>query len=165
MESQVEGLHSGAEAYVPKPFNTELLLSYIESLLSQRKKIKSLLENRVELKPDEVKVTPKDKDFIVKVLDIINENLANPEFNVEKLAANVYISRTLFYKKIKGITGYQPVELIRMMRLKKAAKFIETGEFTVSEVAYMVGYNDIRYFSTSFKKQYGVSPSQYQVSE
>ena len=83
---------------------------------------------------------------------------------MEKLAGKVYISRSLFYKKIKGITGYQPVELIRMMRLKKAAKYIETGEFTVSEIAYMVGYNDIKYFSTSFKKQFGISPSQYQMS-
>jgi len=165
VESQVEGFHSGAEAYVPKPFNTDILLSYIESLLSQRKKTRAIFESRIELKPDEVKVTPKDKEFIEKVLELINENLADPEFNVERLAAKVYISRTLFYKKIKGITGYQPVELIRMIRLKKAAKFIETGEFTVSEVAYMVGYNDIRYFSTSFKKQYGISPSQYQVSQ
>lgn len=164
VESQVEGLQIGAEAYVPKPFNTEILLSYIQSFLSQRKKIRTILESRIELKPDEVQVTPKDKEFIENVLEIINENLANPEFNVEKLAAKVFISRTLFYKKIKGITGYQPVELIRMMRLKKAAKFIETGEFTVSEVAYMVGYNDIRYFSTSFKKQFGISPSQYQLS-
>jgi signal transduction histidine kinase/ligand-binding sensor domain-containing protein/DNA-binding response OmpR family regulator len=163
VESQVEGLNSGAEAYVPKPFNSEVLLSYIQSLLTQRRKIRSILESKVELKPDEVKVSPKDKEFIEKVIRLINENLANPEFNVEKLAAMVYISRTLFYKKIKGITGYQPVELIRMMRLKKAAKYIETGEFTVSEVAYMVGYNDIRYFSTSFKKQYGISPSQYQL--
>ena len=163
VESQVAGLQVGAEAYVPKPFNSEILLSYIHSILAQRKKVMEILGSRVELKPDEVKVTPKDKEFIEQVLALIDEHLANPEFNVEKLAAKVFISRTLFYKKIKSITGYQPVELIRMMRLKKAAKFIETGEFTVSEVAYMVGYNDIRYFSTSFKKQFGVSPSQYQV--
>ena len=163
VESQVEGLKVGAEAYVPKPFNSEILLSYIHSILAQRRKFREMLDNRIELKPDEVQVTPKDKEFIEKVLKLIDENLSNPEFNVEKLAANAYISRTLFYKKIKGITGYQPVELIRMMRLKKAAKYIETGEFNVSEVAYMVGYNDIRYFSTSFKKQFGVSPSQYLV--
>lgn len=163
VESQVEGLKIGAEAYVPKPFNTELLKSYIHSLLSQRKKIREILESKVELKPGEVKVTPKDKDFIEKVLELIDGHMADPEFNVEKLATMVFISRTLFYKKIKGITGYQPVELIRMMRLKKAAQFLETAEFTVSEVAYMVGYNDIRYFSTSFKKQYGISPSHYPV--
>lgn len=164
VESQVKGLQIGAEAYVPKPFNTELLLSYIQSLLSQRKMIRDILESKVELKPDEVKVTPKDKEFIEKVIKLIDEQIGDPEFNVEKLASGMYISRTLFYKKIKGITGYQPVELIRMMRLKKAAKYIGTGEFTVSEVAYMVGYNDIRYFSTSFKKQFGISPSQYQLS-
>lgn len=163
VESQVAGLQVGAEAYVPKPFNSEVLLSYIQSILAQRRKVREILESRVELKPDEVQVTPKDKEFIEQVLKLIDENLANPEFNVEKLAARVYISRTLFYKKIKSITGYQPVELIRMMRLKKAAQYIETGEFTVSEVAYMVGYNDIRYFSTSFKKQFGVSPSQFPV--
>lgn len=165
VESQVEGLQIGAEAYVPKPFNTEVLMSYISSLLQQRETVQEILLSRIELKPDEVQVTPKDKQFIEKVMGLINDHLADPEFNVEKLAAMVYISRTLFYKKIKGITGHQPVELIRMIRLKKAAKYIETGEFTVSEVAYMVGYNDIRYFSTSFKKQFGVSPSQYHLSD
>ena len=80
---------------------------------------------------------------------------------VEKLAEAMHVSRTLFYKKTKGITGYQPIELIRMLRLKKAANLIETGEYNISEVAYMVGYNDIRYFSTSFKKQFGISPSKH----
>ncbi|HER08761.1 MAG TPA: hybrid sensor histidine kinase/response regulator [Bacteroides sp.] len=164
VESQVEGLQTGAEAYISKPFHTELLISQVQSLLSQRKKIREIYDSRIELKPDEVRVAPKDREFIEKVIRIIDEHMNDPEFNVEKLAARTFISRTLFYKKIKGITGYQPVELIRMMRLKKAAKYIETGEFTVSEVAYMVGYNDIRYFSTSFKKQFGISPSQYQLS-
>ncbi|MEX2371641.1 MAG: two-component regulator propeller domain-containing protein [Bacteroidales bacterium] len=163
VESQVEGLQTGAEAYVPKPFNAKLLISYIQSFLTQRKKIREILQSKVELKPDEVKVTPKDKEFIEKVLHLIDEGMVDTDFNVEKLANEMYISRTLFYKKIKGITGYQPVELIRTIRLKKAAKYIETGEFTVSEVAYMVGYTDIRYFSTSFKKQFGTSPSQYLV--
>ncbi|MBN2697197.1 MAG: response regulator [Bacteroidales bacterium] len=163
VRSQIEGLQTGAEAYLPKPFQMELLLSYIQSFIAQREKIRALFDSRVELKPDEVQVTPKDKEFISRIIRIIDENLADPAFNVEKLASAVYISRTLFYKKIKGITGYQPVELIRMMRLKKAAQYIETGEFNISEVAYMVGYNDIRYFSTCFKKQFGVTPSQYQV--
>ena len=165
VESQVEGLQTGAEAYIPKPFNTELLLSHVQSFLAQREKIREIFENRIELKPDEVRVTPKDKEFIDRLIRIINEHLNDPEFSVEKLAAETFISRTLFYKKVKGITGYQPVELIRMMRLKKAAKYLVTGEFTVSEVAYMVGYNDIRYFSTCFKKQFGISPSRYHVSE
>ncbi len=164
VESQVEGLQTGAEAYVPKPFNAQLLISHIQSFLTQRKRIRELLQSKVELEPGEVRVTPRDKEFVEKVLRLIDDHMAEPDFNVEKLAKQMYISRTLFYKKIKGITGYQPVELIRTMRLKKAAKYIETGEFTVSEVAYMVGYNDIRYFSTSFKKQYGTSPSQYQLS-
>ncbi len=164
VESQVEGLQTGAEAYVPKPFNARLLISHIQSFLSQRKKIRELLQSKVELKPGEVQVAPRDKEFVEKVLRLIDDHMAESDFNVEKLARQMYISRTLFYKKIKGITGYQPVELIRTMRLKKAAKYIETGEFTVSEVAYMVGYNDIRYFSTSFKKQFGTSPSQYQLS-
>jgi len=161
VESQVEGLQTGAEAYIPKPFNDKLLLSYVQSFINQREKIKELFNNRIELKPDEVHVTSKDKDFINEVIHMIDENMGDPEFNVEKLAARVFVSRTLFYKKIKGITGYQPVELIRMLRLKKAAQYIESGEYNISEVAYMVGYNDIRYFSTSFKKQFGVSPSKY----
>jgi signal transduction histidine kinase/ligand-binding sensor domain-containing protein/DNA-binding response OmpR family regulator len=162
VESQVEGLQTGAEAYLAKPFSVDLLLSYVQSFINQRERIREIFHGRVELKPDEVQVNSKDKEFINNVVKMIDEQMADPEFNVEKLAANVFISRTLFYKKVKGITGYQPVELIRMMRLKKAAMYIETGEFNISEVAYMVGYNDIRYFSSSFKKQFGVSPSKYQ---
>jgi signal transduction histidine kinase/ligand-binding sensor domain-containing protein/CheY-like chemotaxis protein/AraC-like DNA-binding protein len=161
VESQVEGLNTGAEAYVPKPFNADLLLSYVHSFLSQRRKLREIFENTIELKPDEISVTPRDKIFIENVLRVVEENLADPSFTVEKLAESMNVSRTLFYKKLKGITGYQPIELIRMMRLKKASGLIETGEYNVSEVAYMVGYNDIRYFSTSFKKQFGISPSQF----
>jgi signal transduction histidine kinase/ligand-binding sensor domain-containing protein/DNA-binding response OmpR family regulator len=164
VENQIEGLTTGAEAYLPKPFNNDLLLSYVKSLLSQRVRIKELIESTVELKPDEVRVTPKDKIFIENVIRLIEENIADPEFNVEKLVGMLFISRTLFYKKIKSITGNQPIELLRMLRLKKAAQLIETGEFNITEVAYMVGYNDIRYFSTSFKKQFGISPSQYHMS-
>jgi signal transduction histidine kinase/ligand-binding sensor domain-containing protein/DNA-binding NarL/FixJ family response regulator len=163
IESQVEGLQTGAEAYLPKPFNMDLLISYVQSFINQREKIKEFFNSRIELKPDEVQVTSKDKEFINTVIKMIDDNISDPEFNVEKLASGVFISRTLFYKKIKGITGYQPVELMRMMRLKKAAQFIASGEYNVSEVAYMVGYNDIRYFSSSFKKQFGVSPSKYQT--
>lgn len=163
VESQVEGLKIGAEAYVPKPFNLELLKSYIQSFITQRKKVKDMLGDKVELKPDEIQVTSRDKEFIEKVLHLINENLSNTDFNVEKLVDKMHISRTLFYTKVKGITGYQPVELIRRIRLKTAAKYIEAGEHTISEIAYMVGYNDTRYFSTSFKKQFGVTPSQYNV--
>jgi signal transduction histidine kinase/ligand-binding sensor domain-containing protein/AraC-like DNA-binding protein len=165
IENQIEGLTTGAEVYLPKPFNSDLLLSYVKSLLSQRAKIKELVESTVELKPDEVRVTPKDKIFIEKVIRLIDENIADPDFNVEKLVGMLFISRTLFYKKVKSITGQQPIELLRMLRLKKAAKLIETGEFNITEVAYMVGYNDIRYFSTSFKKHFGISPSQYHISQ
>lgn len=164
VESQIEGLKTGAEVYLPKPFNSDLLLSYVKSLLSQRAKIKEMFESTIELKPDEVRVTPKDKIFIEKVIRLIDENIADPDFTVEKLAGMMFVSRTLFYKKLKSITGLQPIELIRLLRLKKAAQLIETGEFNITEVAYMVGYNDIRYFSTSFKKQFGTSPSQYHMS-
>jgi len=164
IENQIEGLTTGAEVYLPKPFNSDLLLSYVRSLLTQRQNIRKLVESTVELKPDEVKVTPKDKIFIENVIRLIDENISDPEFNVEKLVGKLFISRTLFYKKLKSITGLQPIELLRMLRLKKAAQLIETGEYNITEVAYMVGYNDIRYFSTSFKKQFGISPSQYHVN-
>ena len=162
VENQVEGLGIGAEAYIPKPFNFSVLLSYVNSILEQRKIIKARFDNVVELKPDEVRVQPKDKIFIEKVVALIEENMSDSDFNVEKLAGMLNVSRTLFYKKIKNITGFQPIELIRSLRLKKAALLLETGDYNITEVAYMLGYNDIRYFSTTFKKQYGKSPSIYQ---
>lgn len=160
--NQIEGIETGAEAYIPKPFNLTILLSYINTLLSQRENVKAKFDNIVELKPDEIKVQPKDKIFIEKVIKLIEENMADSDFNVEKLAGMLNVSRTLFYKKIKNITGYQPIELMRTIRLKKAAQLLETGDYNITEVAYMLGYNDIRYFSTTFKKQYGKSPSIYQ---
>lgn len=160
--NQIEGIETGAEAYIPKPFNLTILLSYINTLLSQRENVKARFDNIVELKPDEIKVQPKDKVFIEKVIKLIEENMADSDFNVEKLAGMLNVSRTLFYKKIKNITGYQPIELMRTIRLKKAALLLETGDYNITEVAYMLGYNDIRYFSTTFKKQYGKSPSIYQ---
>lgn len=162
VENQIEGLEIGAEAYIPKPFNFSVLLSYVNSILEQRKLIKARFDNVVELKPDEVRVQPKDKVFIEKVITLIEENMSDSDFNVEKLAGMLNVSRTLFYKKIKNITGFQPIELIRSLRLKKAALLLETGDYNITEVAYMLGYNDIRYFSTTFKKQYGKSPSIYQ---
>ena len=158
-EDQIEGFDSGAEAYISKPFNQEILISQIKSILQQRKVLIGKYENTVELKPDEIKVTSKDKIFIEKVLNQIEEHLEEPGFNVEKLVDELNISRTLFYKKITSITGYKPVELVRLIRLKRSYQLLETGEYNISEVAYMVGFNDIRYFSTCFKKEFGKSPS------
>lgn len=161
-EELVKGLSHGAEGYISKPFNVKVLLSYISSILKQRSNLKSRFDNIVELKPDEIRVQDKDKLFIEQVIKYIEDNISDSDFNVEKLAGMMNISRTLFYKKIKSISGQQPIELIRTIRFKKAAMLLKAGDYNVTEVAYMLGYNDIRYFSTTFKKYYGKSPSIYQ---
>lgn len=161
IESQVQGLKTGAEAYLPKPFTEEVLLSYIESLLKQRERIKQHLDSTIELKPDEISVTPKDKLFFEEIMKLIEQNMSEPNFNVERLAEKLNVSRTVFNKKIKTITGYPPVELIRLLRLKRALQLLSSKEFNVTEVAYMVGFSDVRYFSTCFRKQFDIRPSDF----
>lgn len=102
----------------------------------------------------------KDKKFVEKLIRIMEQQLENPDFTVDDFASEMALGRTLFYKKVRGVTGYSPKEYIRIMRMKKAAELL--GTYTVSEVSYKVGLNDPSYFSKCFKEQFGIAPSVYQ---
>ena len=112
-----------------------------------------------------ITTNPLDKKFMEKFNKLLNERLTDPDLSLDELARELAVGRTVFFRKVKGVTGFTPNEYIRVMRLKKAAEMLAEGEYTVNDTAYSVGYNDPLYFSRCFKQQFGVSPSAYLKGE
>ena len=161
-ESHLEGVKSGADSYITKPFSTKLLLASIFKLIEQRDKLKEKFSNDLSAKRPVMCTSDKDKEFVENLTKIVEEQLTNPEFTADDFASMMSLGRTIFYRKVRGVTGYTPKEYLRIMRMKKAAELLSTKKYTVSEVTYMVGINDPFYFSRCFKAQFGISPSRYQ---
>uniref|UniRef100_UPI0025B0558D hybrid sensor histidine kinase/response regulator n=1 Tax=Bacteroides acidifaciens TaxID=85831 RepID=UPI0025B0558D len=160
-ESHLEGVKSGADSYITKPFSTKLLLASIFKLIEQRDKLKEKFSNDLSAKRPVMCTSDKDKEFVENLTKIVEEQLTNPEFTADDFASMMSLGRTIFYRKVRGVTGHTPKEYLRIMRMKKAAELLSTKKYTVSEVTYMVGINDPFYFSRCFKAQFGISPSSY----
>ncbi|MFK7981534.1 MAG: two-component regulator propeller domain-containing protein [Saprospiraceae bacterium] len=161
-EKKFEGIELGADDYITKPFNFKYLQLKIDSLIQQRKQLRTHFQQAPELTADTLTRSDQDKIFIQKVTEIINENLGTNSFSVELLAQKMNCSRTNFYKKMKGVTGETPHEFIRTIQMKKAALLLKETNHSVANIGYMVGYNDSNYFSKSFKKHFGKTPKAYQ---
>jgi len=161
MEYQLEGIQSGADAYIMKPFSLQYLLTSVFKLIEQREQLKKRFSNEYVLDGNLITTTDKDKEFYNLIDKIMEEHLADSQFSIDQFAESAKLRRTLFYKKIKGITGISPNELIKIKRLKKAAELLLQGNLTVSEISYKVGFEDPFYFSKCFKVQYNCSPSKY----
>jgi signal transduction histidine kinase/ligand-binding sensor domain-containing protein/DNA-binding response OmpR family regulator len=161
LEDQIIGIEAGAEAYLLKPFNSSLLKAMVNNMLKQRENTLKRYSEKDYTGNLEVKVTPKDDEFMQSIVKIIEKNYQNPEFNVEKLVDMSSVSRTLLYNKLKGLTGLSPVEFIRQLRLRYAAAILKESGRGVSETAYLTGFNDIKYFRKCFKDMYGVSPKEF----
>ena len=157
----VSGLDAQADDYVVKPFDVVVLKARIRNIFKNRQQLsREVLAD--DNKPEEVEYTNElDRQFMVKAMEILNENLAESEFSVVDLCAAIGMSRTSVYNKIRAITGQSVNEFIRIVRLNKSKELLSTKMYNVSEVAYMVGFSDPKYFSTCFKKQFGVSPSKF----
>ena len=164
-ESHLEGVESGADAYITKPFSTKLLLARVFKLIEQRDKLREKFSSDLSMVRPVICTTDKDKEFTDKLTRIVEEQLENPDFTVDDFASMMALGRTIFYRKVKGVTGYAPKEYLRVMRMKKAAELLLKTDVTVAEVAYQVGINDPFYFSKCFKAQFGVSPSAYQKNK
>ncbi|MDU1905874.1 MAG: two-component regulator propeller domain-containing protein [Dysgonomonas sp.] len=161
IEHQVEGIEAGADSYIMKPFSTKYLTTRIIKLIEQREKLQHKFSQEIGTSQVTITTTDKDKEFLEKVHTILYQNLDNTEFSIEEFAQSVNLGRTMFYKKVKGITGYSPNEYIRIIRLKKAAELLRTTDLNISEVAYKVGFNDPFYFSRCFKDQFEITPTQF----
>ncbi len=164
-DMNTEGIEAGADAYITKPFSLKHLLLQINKLIEKREQLHKHYSNEEQSNvkdTDAVMDLPeKDSVFLQQMEEILDKNLTNPDFTVDDFAQMMNTGRTLFFKKIKFLTGYSPNEFIRFRRMKKAAELLKTYKYNVSEVSYMVGINDPFYFSKCFKAQFGCSPSKY----
>ncbi len=157
-EQRAEGYKHGADAYIAKPFSLELLLSRIDNLIESRKKLSQMFSNTDENGVYEKLSNETDKSFVTQLRKIIQENLGNSEFNVERIGDEIGLSRVQLYRKVKALTGHSPVEMLRKARLMRARHLLRTTEKSVSEVAYAVGFSTPSYFSKCYKDEFGESP-------
>lgn len=160
-EDEMEGLESGADDYLTKPFNMSILRLRISKFIEWKKRAKRLFEQELEITTEQITLTSMDDRLLQQAINVINENISNPDFSVSDLSAALYMHRTSLYKKLVYITGKTPVEFIRAIRLKRAAALLETDGIYVSEIAYMVGFNSPKVFAGHFRDEFGCSPSEY----
>lgn len=162
--SEVRGLATGASDYITKPFNFEVLLSKIRNILDQQELMKKTYQRQVQAQPTPVEVVSADDIFMREVLEQIEKNMGDPEFSVGQLSMQFHASRSAFYKRLLLLTGKTPVELIRHIRLKRAAELLEKSQLTVAEIAYTVGFNNPKYFAQYFKTEFNMIPTAYRSS-
>ncbi len=188
IESKLEGLEYGADDYITKPFSATYLKARVENLLSQRRKLRDFYrdnlmshvvsptaaflpaddEQPVPVEDDAaddsqqvIEMSANDRRFMDKLVDLMEKNMDNGELIVDILVREMAVSRSVFFKKLKTLTGLAPIEFIKEMRINRAAQLIESGEFNMTQISYMVGINDPRYFSKCFKAKYGMTPTEY----
>jgi len=162
---QLEGLQSGADVYITKPFDPNILKAQVKGLLNVRAKLRDAFGKKITLQPTEVEITSLEGDFISSAIKIVEENLSNEDLNRDFLAQALAVSPSSLYRKLKGLTGLNTNAFIRSIRLKRAAQMMQRTDYNISEIAYQVGFNDLKYFRKSFKKQFGLSPSQFLKSQ
>ena len=156
-----EGLESGADDYISKPFNITEFKLRVKNLLESTQRLKDKFSSETGLLPNELTVSTLDENLLKKAMDIVEENIANIEFDIPAFCRELGVSRTILFSKIKAWTNFTPNEFINEIRLKRAALFLEKYEINISEVSYKVGFRDPKYFSKCFQKKYGETPSKY----
>lgn len=175
LDDRIAGLEKGIDDYITKPFSATYLKTRIASLLRQRKALQEIYMNKLmegknsssaapvagSLTPSQPQITPYDEQFMEKVMEFMEEQMDNAELTIDEFAEKLMLSRTIFYRKLKSIIGLTPVDFIREIRIKRAVQLIDSGEYNFSQVAYMTGFNDPKYFSKCFKKVIGITPSEY----
>ncbi len=163
-DQQVEGLSSGADAYMTKPFSASLLLARIDNLLKSRAQLRHLFDGKdQDEQAEEEKLASPDREFINRLKTVIQKHLSESNLKMDDLGAEMGISRVQLYRKVKALTGLSPVELLKQMRLQKAYSLLQHSSLSVSEIAYDTGFSSPAYFSTCFKKQYGKYPTEIRV--
>ena len=161
LESKIEGLEQGADAYIEKPFSVEYLRVNIANLLSNRERLRRRFIESPFVKADTVAQSKADKVFMQKLNEYVNSHLEKSDLTIEELADAMNMGRSNFYRKLKGMLGISPNEYLRLERLKRAAQLLKEGECGIVEIAYMVGFSSPSYFSSCFRKQFGVLPKDF----
>jgi len=161
IENKLEGLETGADAYLTKPFNARELQVRAKSLMEGRTKLRELFSKSESINPREVTVTSLDEQFLQKTLDLLEERYSEPDFGIPQMQEILAMSRAQLHRKIKAITNEAPGEMLRNFRIKRAAQILGQQGENVTQVAYMVGFNNLSYFAKCFKQFYGVAPSKF----
>lgn len=173
IESKLEGLEYGADDYITKPFSATYLKARVRNILIKRKKLQEIFREKLMDSPSKPnkeneasstkipEMSPSDQKFMNKLMELMEANLDNGNLIVDDLVKEMAVSRSVFFKKLKSLTGFAPVEFIREIRINRAVQLIDTGEYSITQISYMVGINDPRYFSKCFKQKMGMTPSEY----
>ncbi len=159
-EHELKGLESGADDYITKPFNLDILNRRIRNLL--QKKLNSQKKS-LDISPSKIDITPLDEKLMKKAIKYVEDNLSRSDLSVEELSSELGMSRVHLYKKMLSITGKTPIEFIRIIRLKRAAQLLAESQLSVSEITYQTGFNNLGLFRKYFKNEYGILPSEYQL--
>lgn len=179
LDDRISGLEQGIDDYITKPFSATYLKIRIKSLLHQRKELQEIywkawsekLNNTQEttleekLTPSQPQIISYDEQFMQQVMQVMEEQMENSELTVDEFAQLLNLGRSVFYQKLKSIIGLSPVDFIREIRIKRAVQLIDSGEYNFSQVAYMTGFNDPKYFGKCFKRQMGMTPSEYKENK
>ena len=160
-EQEIIGYETGANDYITKPFNFNILLSRIKNLIAQQARYQDALQQKLDVKPQDIAITSAEEKLVQTTIAVIEKFMADPEFSVEDLSRELGMSRAYLYKKLLAITGRAPLEFIRVIRLKRAAQLLKESHLSVSEVAYQVGFNNPKKFSSYFKLEFKCLPSVY----
>lgn len=161
LQSKIDGLAIGADAYIDKPFSPEHLQVQIANLLANRIKIKEYFAHSPLVHIKSMASSKADEQFLEHLNDLIIQHMQNPEFDVEQLAKYLNMSRPTLYRKIKAISNLSPAELVTITRLKKAAIILAEGKFNINEVSQLLGFTSTAHFGKNFMKQFGITPSAY----
>ncbi|HLP57983.1 MAG TPA: response regulator, partial [Candidatus Deferrimicrobium sp.] len=163
-ENILEGLETGVDDYITKPFSTRILCARIKNLIDLRRQMQQNHHREMTLKPIKTKVSSVDREFFKDLHQVIDSNLSDPDFNVEQLANKLYMGRSTVYRKIEALCGENPTDYIRSYRLKRAAQLLQTGTASVTDVAFNVGFNSRTYFTRCFKEMFHQLPSDFRNS-
>ncbi|MCG6915382.1 response regulator [bacterium BMS3Abin03] len=164
LDDKIEGLETGIDAYITKPFSTKELVARVKNLILQREQLRKRFSKSTVIKPSEVSAVSVDQTFLENMIRIIETHFGNEQFGVEKLASEVSMSASQLNRKLNALIDQPAVQLIRSLRLQRAADLLVKNTGTIAEICYKVGFRDQAYFSRAFKKQFGCSPSEYKIT-
>ena len=159
--ARIEGLETGADDYLVKPFDKKELQVRVKNLIEQRRQLRERYSRQVTLQPRQIAVTAADERFLEKVMKLMEDNIENSAFSVEEFSREIGMSRTQLFRKMQALTNQSVSEFVRDFRLKRAASLLGQRAGTVTEIAYQVGFNNLSYFAKCFKELFGQSPSEY----
>jgi len=168
-EEKLKSVSLGANAYITKPFSKEYLIVRIEQLLNERREFRKKIQSSLVLQPVneedesvyEKYLMDKDRQLLNKINQVIEQNITDSYYNIDALAEDMGLSRSAFFKKVKSLTGFAPVDLIKEIRLNKSVELMKTTDLSVSEIAFSVGFKDVGYFGKCFRKKYQCTPTEF----